>query len=239
MDCDTYRRRLLENPGASSGILEAHREQCPACAAFADRLSSTERKIHQALRFDVERLRAYVSASDMPSAREQSNRRTLIALGGLAAAFVGAIAVYTVLTGRPAVPTEPEIAAAVVDHWHEDAAARELGYDAVDDRTLREALAGELDIDAQRLGTITYANSCYVLGRWVPHLSVRGSAGPIMVVLLPGRRVDQPVPFQLASRGLVGRIVPAGDGSIAILADEHEPLEPLERRLIAAVNWEP
>lgn len=238
MDCDTYRRRLLEDPESSSGILDAHRDECPACAAFAGRLRSTESKIGQALRFDVERLSAYAAASGR-TAREPSNLRRLIALGGLAATFVGAIALYAALAGGPAVPTEPELTAAVVDHWHEDTAARELTYDRIDDQTLREVLADEVHIDPQQLGPITYASSCYVLGRWVPHLSVRGTAGTIMVLLFPGRRLDQPVPFQLASRGLRGRIVPAGDGSIAILADELEPLEPLQQRLVAAVSWVP
>lgn len=241
MDCETYRRRLLENPDSSSGILDAHRRACPACAAHAERLWSAERKIGEALRFDVERLSAYAAAAAEPAppSPEHGRLRRLIALGGLAATFAGAIALYAVLAGGPTLPTEPELAAAVVDHWHEDTAARELRYGRIDARTLREALADQVDIDAQQLGPITYASSCYVLGVWVPHLSIRGTAGPIMVVLFPNRRVDRPVPFQLASHGLRGRIVPAGDGSIAILADELEPLEPLGRRLVAAVSWAP
>ncbi len=238
IDCETFRRRLLEDPAASDAALTAHSERCATCAAFAARVRSAERTIEAALKFDVAATRAAGAGSgDSPPPRTPAFR---IAVGGLAAALVvAAVALYAVLGRGPEDLTTTELAAAVMNHWDHDAEGWLPTRQEVAAETLREVLAGDARIDAENLEPITFARSCYLFGRWVPHLSVRGRDGPVMVVLIPGRRLEEPVPLELAEYGLAGRIVPAGDGSIAILGSETEAFDPLERDLVAAVEWTP
>ena len=88
-----------------------------------------------------------------------------------------------------------------------------------------------------RLGLLSYAQSCLVRGEWIPHLVVQGERGPIMLLLLPHERVTEPVPLELPEEGFSGVIVPLGEGSVAVMGEEGEPLELIRERLAAAVEW--
>ena len=84
---------------------------------------------------------------------------------------------------------------------------------------------------------MSYAHSCFVRGEWVPHLVVQGERGPVMLLLLPHERVTEPVPLELPEEGLAGVIVPLGEGSVAIMGETDESMEPIRERLNAAVEW--
>ncbi len=59
-----------------------------------------------------------------------------------------------------------------------------------------------------------------------------------MVLLMPGRVLQSPVPLALPEEGLSGSIVPAGGGSIAVLgAGQSSEIDRLENTLAAAVDW--
>lgn len=84
-------------------------------------------------------------------------------------------------------------------------------------------------------GLLSYANSCRIRGRTVPHLVVQAEGGPVTVLVLHGQQSAAPVSF--AGRGLSGRIVPAGPGSIAVIAAADADLAQVAARMPAAVEW--
>ena len=126
----------------------------------------------------------------------------------------------------------------MVDHWHHEPDSWLETSSPVSAALLAEVLAGEAELDQAALQTVSYAETCWVAGEWIPHLVVQGEAGPYMVLLMPGRVLQSPVPLSLPEEGLSGSIVPAGAGSIAVLgAGQSSEIDRLENTLAAAVDW--
>ena len=85
-------------------------------------------------------------------------------------------------------------------------------------------------------GLITYAQSCKVNGRDVPHLVIQGERGPVTLLLMPHEMVDGPQ--SVTGESVNGVILPVGDGSIAIFGGRDEPLERIEKKVLDSVTWE-
>jgi len=66
---------------------------------------------------------------------------------------------------------------------------------------------------------------------------VQGRAGPVIVLLLADEHIAAEIPLDIPQEGLRGVIVPLDEGSIAILGDDAEALEAIERDVSAAVSW--
>jgi len=90
----------------------------------------------------------------------------------------------------------------------------------------------ELDDD---IGLITYANTCVIDGKEIPHLVVQGKRGPITLLLLPDELVDRALPLE--GDGVSGVVLPVGRGSIAIIGEREEPLRGISQRVANAVKW--
>ena len=84
-------------------------------------------------------------------------------------------------------------------------------------------------------GLITYAESCVINGKLVPHLVIQGQQGPITILLMPDEKIDGPQ--SLMGESINGVLLPVGDGSIAIIGEEGENLEPVEQNLKDSVRW--
>ena len=116
---------------------------------------------------------------------------------------------------------------------HADCCLRSLS-DFIGCRGDKAALANgveEFEPDA----LITYAQTCVINGRRVPHLVIQGEDGPVMVLLMPEERVESAIPLEDGdSRGV---ILPVGDGSIAIVGGRNERLESIERVVRNSVTW--
>ena len=59
----------------------------------------------------------------------------------------------------------------------------------------------------------------------------------LMLLLLPHEQIAEPLPLDLPEEGLRGVILPVGDGSIAILGEDGESMDPLADRIDSAVEW--
>jgi len=73
-----------------------------------------------------------------------------------------------------------------------------------------------------------------VHGRAVPHLVVQSTAGPAMVLLLPGERLAREE--VLDQDGLRGVLIPVGDGTIGIVAADPAAVEAVRQRVTQAVE---
>ena len=232
MDCQEYRQHVEADPAWIDEAGTSHERECATCAAYAQRLRESERLIGRALRFDVASVRDHDGASAAPSARRSV--RTTWAMA--ASAAVAAVGVWLVLTFIPS--GDPErLVAAVQDHWYHEPASWVQTNAPVNASVLETALSGTASVDLDRLNVVSYARSCLVNGRWVPHLVVQGEAGPVMLLLLSGEDVSEPLPLDLPDEGLSGLIMPLDEGSIAILGDDEESLVTLQQDVTDAVEW--
>ena len=149
---------------------------------------------------------------------------------------MAAVGVWLVLTFVPS--GDPDrLVAAVQDHWYHEPASWVQTSAPVNASVLETALSGTASVDLDRLNVVSYAESCLVNGRWVPHLVVQGDAGPVMLLLMSGEDVAEPLPLELPEEGLSGLIVPLEEGSIAILGDDDESIEALQQDVTEAVEW--
>jgi hypothetical protein len=85
------------------------------------------------------------------------------------------------------------------------------------------------------VGLITYAQSCVINGKTVPHLVIQGQYGPVTILLMPDEPVAEAVPLE--GDNIHGVLLPVGNGSIAIIGAREEKLEPIEKSVLKSVTW--
>jgi hypothetical protein len=90
----------------------------------------------------------------------------------------------------------------------------------------------------QDIGLVTYAMSCVINGRTVPHLVIQGNKGPVTLILLPEETIDASVP--LTGENVHGVLLPVGNGSIAVIGQREDQLDEIGdigRKLAESVEW--
>ena len=123
----------------------------------------------------------------------------------------------------------------VLAHLDHEPQALRVTDVAVSDERLRSVVppsVAELDGDA---GLISYARSCVINGRTVPHLVIQGASGPVTVLLMPEEAVSEAIALQ--GENVNGVILPVGGGSIAIIGEAGERLEEIQERVTKSVTW--
>lgn len=231
MDCVEFREHIGADPAELGETAAAHEQGCPACAAYARRLRKSEPLIAAALRFDVAAVRRDRAR---PAARHRgAEPRLWVAAASLT------VAAAAIWIGLRFVPSHDPalLATAVEDHWQHESESWVRTDVPVAASVLDAALSDDVRIDLERLNVVSYARSCLVNGRWVPHLVVQGDAGPIMLLLMPRQNLEEEVPLDLPAQGLRGLIVPLEQGSFAILGEDTESFETVRRDVTAAVEW--
>jgi len=217
MDHAQYRSAVLTDPNDSSPELRAHRESCPACSAFSEKLQGFESRLARALRIEVSAEVVALTA----------RRRRFIGARFLALAASVLVGVVVVGTIWVAVPSR-SLAAAVVAHmagepdaWQTEAAVAAPTLDAV----LQDS---KLKLMPQA-GTVSYASSCSFRGHVVPHLVVQSDSGPVTVMVLVHEAHAQPKQFdEQGYRGVI--VLVQGHGALAILMkDPHADAATVER----------
>ena len=231
-DCSALRERLNSDPARRELAFEQHAANCPACLAYAERLMRAEALIGQALRFDVAAHAEHVASA----ARPGRGARWLTLTAGLAASVLAILTVFGLYQSQA--DLEPaELALAVTGHWDHEPESWVRTDLAVPTVLLAEVLDGRAELDLGRLETVSFAKSCLIGGRLVPHLVIQGNGDPYMVVLFPDRRLESAVPLEIASEGLAGHLLPVGGGSIAVLGAPTSELERMESAVSAALEW--
>ena len=92
----------------------------------------------------------------------------------------------------------------------------------------------QLDLTSER---IVYAQSCWFRGHYVPHLVLQTAQGPATVLLLRHEPVTRREAFREA--GMTGIIVPARQGSIALLTRSGANLNALAGEMQQDMRWMP
>jgi hypothetical protein len=132
-------------------------------------------------------------------------------------------------------PTDT-LAREVVAHVQEEPDSW-LARQHLDAQSIDAALRGagvKLDITSDR---VSYAQSCWFRDHYVPHLVVQTAQGPATVLILRNQHVSARRSFHEA--GMSGVIVPAPQGSIAVLTRGGADTAAVAAQMQQDVRWLP
>lgn len=237
MKCEEYRERIAADP---SGNFDgsSHASDCDSCATYRDGMQSLDQKIARALAIDVPDLvMPDLPANDvddkvvnMPITRRLTTPSWI--------AVAASVALVAVFAGRMLTsPTEfASLADEILAHLDHEPRALRPTNTAVSERRLARVVRDDVASVDNDFGLITYAQSCVINGKTIPHLVIQGEKGPVTILLMPDEMIDNAI--VLDGEGVNGVILKVGRGSIAIVGERDEQLKQIEQRVIDSVEWE-
>ena len=239
MNCEQYKEAIAADPSESFDGGTQHSAECSSCDALKAEMQALDARIAAALAIDVPEL-------TMPELRPVTAEEKVVDLAsrrpgkittpvwfGLAASVV----VATVI-GVRFLNTSPDygtLAEQVVAHLDFEPKALTVTDEAVSDERLYSVVRPAIATLDRNFGLITYAMSCKINGREVPHLVIQGENGPDTILLMPHEMVDMAI--ELSGQSIEGVILPVGDGSIAIIGERGEDLNQLKSRVTDNLKW--
>jgi hypothetical protein len=241
VNCLDARRALGAEPGRRTPELEAHLAACPVCAEYAADLARLDRAIRRALEVPVPAAprvsarSASGAASAVPRAaadRPRSTGRRWLALAA------GAVLVAVVAAALWSIQPREALATALVKHVVHEPQALVRTEEAVPQSAVRYVLARSGVRLEPGMPGVSYAQSCWFRGWFVPHLVVQTGRGPVTVLVLPHEKVAQPTPID--EGGYRGVIVPAPRGALAVLSRDAgggADVAEVAARVVAAVRF--
>jgi hypothetical protein len=131
--------------------------------------------------------------------------------------------------------TDGSLTGEVLAHLDHEPGALQVTDIAVSDEQLARAVPARLATFSRGDALVTYAMPCKINGRTAPHLVIQGQHGPITILLMPEEKVAVAMPFD--GDNVHGVIIPAGDGSIAIVGPREEALESIRADMLESVTW--
>lgn len=234
MNCEDYIEALTADPGFEDE--SGHVDSCASCQAYSAEILALDEKIAAAMAISVPAL----TMPELPDidtekvvsllARRSIPKPAWVALAAtvLLAVFVG---LRTTDMGAPVGTLEEQILAHV-DHAP---MALRVTSTPVSDSRLAEVVPGNLAEMNHDVGLITYAQSCIINGKSIPHLVIQGVYGPVTILLMPDEKISQAK--SLNGVNIQGVILPVGNGSIAIIGNREEQLDRIKQNVLDSVTW--
>ena len=233
MNCEQYREAIAADPSFDGGA--GHLTECAACQAYRSEMQALDQTIGLALALDVPQLQMPdLPEIDTDNVVALSSRRITAPIWSAMAATV----VLAAFIGFRLVSTGIEyesLADEVLAHLDHEPAALRVTDVAVTDERLGSVVPASVATMDHSAGLITYAQSCKIGGREVPHLVIQGERGPVTILLMPEEMVD--APQSLVGDNVNGVILPVGNGSIAIIGRTDERLDRIQAQILNSVSW--
>lgn len=237
MRCEEYKERIAADP---SGNFDgsSHASDCDSCAAFRVEMQALDQKIARALAIDVPDLvmpdLPAIDADDKVVNMPISRRPKAPTWFALAAS----VALVAFFAGRMlSSPTEfPSLAEEILAHLDHEPRSLRPTNSAVSERRLASVVRDDIATIDNDFGLITYAQSCVINGKTIPHLVIQGEKGPVTILLMPDEMIESAI--ALDGKGVNGVILKIGGGSVAIVGERDEQLNQIEQRVIDSVEWE-
>ena len=231
MNCEEYRVAISGDPSFDGGA--GHLSECSPCQAYRHEMIALDEKIRRALALNVPELNMpelpELEASNVVSL---SSRRRFSPPAWFAMA---ATVVVAALIGIRFVGVDNQtLAGEVLAHLDGEPHALRVTNVEVSDDQLRSVVPANIGKMNRSAGLITYARSCEINGRDVPHLVIQGERGPV-TMLMPEEKILKALP--LDGDTVHGVILPVGNGSIAIIGEREERLDLIEKRVLKSVTW--
>lgn len=234
MICDEFRQAVTANPVADAAGLAGHAETCPDCREFRNRLHELDRDLRAAMAIEAPpvKIPALAETADVVAIPRRASWQKTGWIG--LAASIALVAVFLVNRGEERLPGT-SLADQVIAHLdHEPASLAVTNIPVSEGRFTAVARPALVDVNRD-IGLVTYAASCIINGREVPHLVVQGENGPVTILLLPHEKVSKAIPLQGAA--IEGLILPVGNGSVAIIGNRGESIDRWRERVAATIHW--
>jgi hypothetical protein len=234
INCLEVRRILGAEPQRRDTTLLEHCRACVACTAFMKEMLGLDIRLTHALTVDVpEGLEArIVFRTAFRSKRGRAYPWLAAAATVILAVGIG-LGVWQYQRNSMAA-----LSSALVAHVMNPAEAQALDPDrpVLQNASFVHGVLRHVGVQMHGdMDDITYARACPFRGELVAHLVVRGKDGPVTVLLLPHIHVSKATHFD--EQGYRGEIVPSGSGSIAILANNPTPMQPIEDHFASMIQW--
>ncbi len=233
MNCDQYREAIAADPTFDGGA--GHLSECGACQAYRREMLELDEAIGRALTIDVPELVVpdlpEIEADNvvtLPQRRWSTPAMLAMAATVVLAAFIG---MRMLGTG----PQYDSLADELLAHLEHEPYALRVTDEPVSDARLASVIPANVAEMDHSTGLITYAQTCVIRGRDVPHLVIQGQHGPVTLLLLPHEKVAAPETF--SGESIKGVILPVGDGSIALFGDRDEALDRIGKDVMDSVTW--
>ena len=230
MNCENYRDAITADPSWEGG--EEHLSECAACRKYRDEMRALDHRIAGALELDVPELKM-PELDDSNVVSLKPRRVSTPAWFALAATVVIAAFLGFRMFGSDV--TYPSLADEIVAHLEHEPYALRVTDKAVSDRRLTRVVPANIATMDHEAGLITYAQTCVINGKKVPHLVIQGKSGPVTVLLMPDETVESAV--EIEGESINGVILPVGNGSIAIIGEEEERLDSIQESVMHSVSW--
>lgn len=237
MNCNDYKEAIAAGPSESFDGGTAHASACESCSDYREEMRALDGKIARALSIGVPELKMpelspIEADANVVNLFGRKVRFTTPTWLGIAASFaIAAIFASRMLGGGAEYLS---LADEVIAHLDHEPQALRVVSTPVSTRMLNNVVSPDV-ADVGGLGLITYARTCLINGKPVPHLVIQGVKGPITLLLMPDEKIERAV--LLLGEGIKGVILPVGNGSIAIIGDRDEALEQYEQQIIDSVKW--
>lgn len=234
MNCDRFRRAVTMDPAMTVAELVDHARGCADCRNYWRNAQRLNRDLLAAMAIDVPdaRLPEPLSSSEMAKIplRKSWTRAGWLGL----AASIALVTVFAVNWGGESSPPA-SLADQVIAHLDHEPAALAVTSVPVSDRRFQSVVRPALVEVDRGIGLVTYAASCVINGREVPHLVVQGENGPVTILLLPHEQVAGAIPLQ--GSVVEGFILPVGNGSVAIIGKRGESIDRWRERVAESIHW--
>ena len=234
MNCEEYRQTLNENPGFDGGA--GHLAECADCEAYRKSMLALEARVQQAIAIPVpELVMPELPDIDTRNVVTLDSRRRLRAPVKFAMAASVALVAILAMQIFGGAPHYDSLGDEIIAHLDHEPNALVITDAAVSDRRLERVVPADVASLDHSGGLITYAQTCKINGKRVPHLVIQGANGPVTVLLMPDEKVDRGT--ELEGKGINGLLIPVGDGSIAIIGEKDENIDAIRRNVTNSVTW--
>lgn len=241
MNCENYRDAIATDPSESFAGGAEHAAGCQSCSAYKAEIRALDDRIRNALTIDVPELKipqlAPIGKDDnvvsLPIKR--GPRFTTPAWIGIAAGFALVAIIGVQFMGNRTSVDDQSLAEQVLAHVDHEPWSLEVTDVAVSDERFNRVVNPSIGTMDRDVGLVSYAQTCIINGRAIPHLVIQGEKGPVTLLLMPDEMVSGAVP--LSGQSVDGVILPHGEGSIAIIGVREERIEELGLRVVDSVEW--
>jgi hypothetical protein len=239
MNCEDYTQAIATDPSFTNEA--GHVALCAACAEFKAQILAQERVIAKALAIEIPALRMPelppLSADDDKIVSIASRRKTRLSMPawiGIAASFALAALIGVQFLADDS-SNDQALADEILAHIDHEPWSLTVTDVAVSGERVRDVMAANGGTMDANIGLVSYAQSCVINGRTIPHLVIQGQNGPVTILLMPEEMVSMPI--SLHGESIDGVILPLGDGSVAIVGERGINLEDLKKRVSNSVEW--
>ncbi len=215
-ECRHARIAIGGEPHDLSPEVRAHLPTCSGCRQFHAETLALDGRLRTALELPLPKFRR---------AAPQPARRFALAASVVLAVLVAG--------GSWLLWPQPALAREVLEHVDHEPGSWG-GHEVLDAATLTAVLQ-KAGVHFDTSMPVIYAQPCTFRGRVSPHLVVQTAYGPMTVMLLAHEKVAARQEF--SEGGYRGVLLPAGEGSVAVLMQNARVPETVAKQVLNGVRW--